>query len=259
MNANVNADLCVDPFGGSPIINQSCSFSYENGGGTGGGSSDSPIGEQVRDELASDDKAQAIALLDAENEEWANKVLVATYIDMQEDSNALAKLALIPQDTPENIAFHTLYTSLIGGINNGRTMDKKTVIEEIAADNNPTNAALAESALALYFGKSFNRKATPIGISKSEPISESPDFVLYPNPASSTVNIGLRKTLASNAAQISIYNLQGQLMQMTELPIHSRLQVDVSRLPNGVYYCKIKGYLKRKNLLSYISFSSILL
>ena len=59
---------------------------------------------------------------------------------------------------------------------------------------------------------------------------EALDFAIYPNPASTTVQIsGLIGT------ELAIYSVQGQLMQQETMGQHT-ISMDVSELPRGMYF-----------------------
>lgn len=61
-------------------------------------------------------------------------------------------------------------------------------------------------------------------------------FAIYPNPASSNVNIVL--PIAATSEHLSITNMQGQLINhWSKVPINNR--IDVADLPNGVYFLSI--------------------
>ncbi|MBD0822684.1 T9SS type A sorting domain-containing protein [Aestuariibaculum marinum] len=67
----------------------------------------------------------------------------------------------------------------------------------------------------------------------------SQDFVLFPNPAQSSVNLKF-KSGTNNNLDISIYNIQGKLVLRTQKIIeNSHLQLDVSNLSHGFYFLKV--------------------
>lgn len=61
-----------------------------------------------------------------------------------------------------------------------------------------------------------------------------PDIEVYPNPASSTLNIK-----GQNMQLISIYNTDGKLVYSTDGHTSDLKQVDVSRFAAGQYYVKV--------------------
>ena len=73
------------------------------------------------------------------------------------------------------------------------------------------------------------------------------DFSLYPNPAGETLNIELGEFLKSSSVQIVIFdNIGGEVyVQRFRLPESGRLQLDIDKLPPGVYNLKIANTSQR--------------
>jgi hypothetical protein len=67
---------------------------------------------------------------------------------------------------------------------------------------------------------------------------------LYPNPASSQVNVLIASEERVNAGW-KIANLQGQILLQGDVPGNSILQIDVSKFKPGVYLFQIKGTIHR--------------
>lgn len=69
-------------------------------------------------------------------------------------------------------------------------------------------------------------------------ISESSihaDFIAYPNPAESFINVELKSEYAKNAS-VQLYNLMGEkLMELTDLKTNLQ-KIDVTKLPAGGYF-----------------------
>ncbi len=71
------------------------------------------------------------------------------------------------------------------------------------------------------------------------------ELEVYPNPSSEKVFINLTgKTLASEKAELNIYNSQGQLVKNTYIKMNSDNQVDVGDLNKGAYLFLVKHGLK---------------
>ena len=73
---------------------------------------------------------------------------------------------------------------------------------------------------------------------------------LYPNPTASQLNIELTLE-AADGITISVFNLMGTLLANEDLGEiqHSKLQLDLSSLENGIYLVQItgsKGTVNRK-------------
>jgi hypothetical protein len=67
---------------------------------------------------------------------------------------------------------------------------------------------------------------------------------LYPNPASSQVNVLIASEERVNAGW-KIANLQGQILLQGDVPGNSISQIDVSKFKPGVYLFQIKGTIHR--------------
>ena len=67
------------------------------------------------------------------------------------------------------------------------------------------------------------------------------DFLLYPNPAISNVNIALNEAAAEDM-QVQVINQMGQIVGTTRLIKGMQLiKLDISKLPKGIYSVKITG------------------
>jgi hypothetical protein len=72
------------------------------------------------------------------------------------------------------------------------------------------------------------------------PLSRNLPPSLFPNPASSMINLDLR-TENNSVTQIRILNMQGQAVQNTNAqPVQGKIQISVSELPAGIYQVEIK-------------------
>jgi hypothetical protein len=66
------------------------------------------------------------------------------------------------------------------------------------------------------------------------------EVVLYPNPTRSTVTIEMNNTFTG----VDVLNMQGQVLMHSDYPT-----VDLSAMPNGVYFFKINGVNKVHKLI----------
>jgi hypothetical protein len=64
-------------------------------------------------------------------------------------------------------------------------------------------------------------------------------FNIYPNPASSVVNIEIKPTIEKQ--KVSIYSTSGQLVKLTEVTESGMVRIDISDLRKGFYLVEIKN------------------
>ncbi|MBA4313164.1 MAG: hypothetical protein C0417_11105 [Chlorobiaceae bacterium] len=68
--------------------------------------------------------------------------------------------------------------------------------------------------------------------------------LIYPNPTQGTFSVDFLDPLNSQTS-ITIYNILGQMIYSKSFfaPYHEQMQIDISKLPSGVYYLHVKsGY-----------------
>jgi len=63
-------------------------------------------------------------------------------------------------------------------------------------------------------------------------------LTIYPNPAGEFVNIRITSENVRQA-EMSIYNMLGQEITRMKITTNSNIQLQVSDLPAGMYYCKV--------------------
>lgn len=102
----------------------------------------------------------------------------------------------------------------------------------------PIITAQTSSNFQEFWGVTYNDiSAVHTGVTRINPA----DFDLYPNPASTSVNIDFAKTLDDNYA-IKIYNNLGQVISQSEINAGAdNVQIDVSDIPKGAYYISLEG------------------
>jgi hypothetical protein len=72
-------------------------------------------------------------------------------------------------------------------------------------------------------------------LSTQDLLLEEADLNLYPNPASSTVNLSIAG-LTDSISEINVYSVNGKLVKHMSFSDHlSSFELDVNDLPNGVY------------------------
>lgn len=90
-------------------------------------------------------------------------------------------------------------------------------------------------------GLSFYRGITPEPIGIPEPLVKAGiQVLLYPNPASELVTISIDQELGFGFLQIEIQSIDGKHCYTSgNVPLGENLQVPVSSLVPGIYFCKI--------------------
>lgn len=103
---------------------------------------------------------------------------------------------------------------------------------------NTNNPAQPHGGIELTFGSEVS----------VNPLARSLSPLLFPNPASSMINLDLR-TENNSATKIRILNMQGQSVQsLNAQPIQGKIQIPVSELPAGIYQVEIKQNLRTDHL-----------
>lgn len=69
------------------------------------------------------------------------------------------------------------------------------------------------------------------------------DFLVYPNPSSGLYNINFGSN-PINSAELKIYNLKGQLIQLEEFHKTTKGSFDIGKFPKGIYF--VKGIIDDK-------------
>jgi len=143
------------------------------------------------------------------------------YSPMTDTSDATHDLLLPAGNFSPDPPFSGHYTHLSKF---GETMVKYTLFERGNLDNSVSVVVIFKYSLTGIEDNSFN------DISFSN---------VYPNPATSTVNFDYKLSSNSNAT-ISIVNLLGNVVKRSNLnPASNKISIDVSNLPQGVYFYSI--------------------
>ncbi|MBS1565736.1 MAG: T9SS type A sorting domain-containing protein, partial [Bacteroidetes bacterium] len=112
------------------------------------------------------------------------------------------------------------------------TPGQRDRMRALFAPGGPRHALLSSAALT----------GTPNGLAPAAELFHMPDGIsvaLYPNPASSTINIKTDNTVDCSGKTICVYNRVGQLLYSSRLSQDEH--IDISRWNNGVYFVSITG------------------
>jgi|GEM_PF-5695704 len=218
---------------------------------------DDDIAGDIRGNIRGGEFGLVVAQLENLNIEWSNKVLVGTYIGQNDSLKAVEKLAMIPQDSEENIAFHEVFTALIEGGSedvgkqeHGRQIlleyaDKRKDYTEAYPQEGDINTTLAETALTFLEGKLYDRSSVTFvpkrpSLTENKIENQSSLFNVMPNPAKNQIQLSIfDKDKLPKSFVVDIYNLQGVLQNRWTLRKEERLSVDISMLNNGLYIVHI--------------------
>ncbi len=83
-----------------------------------------------------------------------------------------------------------------------------------------------------------------LGMDEFKTVSENL-ISLYPNPVRQTLHLDLSNVEEGN---ISIFNMQGQLLHTQEVSHQPTLTVEVGHLPKGVYFCRYNHVEKTETI-----------
>jgi hypothetical protein len=86
----------------------------------------------------------------------------------------------------------------------------------------------------VYFNFNYKYAGTASGIKETDNLIE---LVIFPNPATSALQIQLQRPVSQATA--SIFNTSGQLQDIHYLNNTDRGKIDIQNLPNGIYYIQI--------------------
>ncbi|MGB0931273.1 MAG: T9SS type A sorting domain-containing protein [Chitinophagales bacterium] len=190
------------------------------------------------------DRACAIQLLTAQDEEWSKRLLVATYLNKKETTTANNLLATLPSHHAQALQYHNLMDLLLNYPLDANT--ESNLLSLAANAHDDYIQTLAESALSIYFGHQFIRSANPIdlnGHNKKAPTESSllPVLQLQPNPATNQIDISIQnRAVFSSDLTISIYDTNGTHWRTISMAENqTQLYLDVTDLPMGMYFCRL--------------------
>ena len=93
--------------------------------------------------------------------------------------------------------------------------------------------------------KLLSKFADSTSVTSVENISEESDFIIYPNPASTSLSV-----ISSEARNLLIYNSLGQEIRKAKL-FEGKNIITLSDLPEGIYFCKIfsEGFIETEKII----------
>ena len=127
------------------------------------------------------------------------------------------------------------------------TIGQSQRMRALFAPGGPRNKLLYSTALT----------ATPLaGVNPAnvKPVAvATPAFTvsLYPNPASSFINIKADESVSLAGKTVSIYNRVGQLLYTGVLQSEQQ-GIDISRWENGIYFVRINGLATTKAMTKFV-------
>jgi hypothetical protein len=244
--AVTDADFCFPGIG--TFKNTSCTVDFPTDPWSGGcawagnGGNNANLQATIYRLLQTEETDSLLALLNCLNTDWAIRMLVGTYTDNRNFTQALALLALLP-NTPENTEFATIYTAIINelqGNTTGRTIPTKTILEKMAATQRRSQPnVLAETALASYFGYDYTRSFETEKTASLPTNATAKSFSIIPNPAQDVVTIVFATEVASNTT-FTIYDINGKATTSVAVSkATQQLNLNISQLASGIYYCRL--------------------
>jgi len=80
-----------------------------------------------------------------------------------------------------------------------------------------------------------------LGTEIEKPVAGKGDIRVYPNPASSEVNIAVTLPNAEGRATVEVYDIAGRMVKSTSAVMvgHEPYRLDVSNLPSGIYLLRV--------------------
>ncbi len=95
----------------------------------------------------------------------------------------------------------------------------------------------------------YDLGAAPVGgtcwpLNTSDLNTETPYLLIYPNPASSQLTVELNHS-GIKQSNYSLYNTMGQVLISGEINPYHKVSIDISGLPNGIYFIKCEGVIKK--------------
>lgn len=92
-------------------------------------------------------------------------------------------------------------------------------------------------ALSYYHLSNGEVWGTPLDYTSIKPISQQYNLAVYPNPANDYLNIDSEVEIE----QVSIFNVNGQLLQTEKVGMSLTHGLNISQLTDGVYYLQVIG------------------
>jgi len=198
--------------------------------------------EIARWHLMEGDMEGAIAAMDSLHHEIGNKILVPTYTFTGDSLAAVETLSLIPQDTPENIAFHQYWDAMIEVVlgeddGDGKTAAAQEYLASISADEFDSNHCLFDNFVASKEGHIIDREPESDG---DAPLfeEEADGYInIAANPGSGHYFISWKENEKSSPpAQLQVLDSYGKIVYTASDILYGKTNINISHLPSGSYY-----------------------
>lgn len=176
----------------------------------------------------------------------------ALYNDWQNYVNNIPNIiSLTTEQSNELNSYKSMYSLLINAMNNGRnyanlTQTEVSQLNTIAVAANNTSNQFAKNFLIEFYGFQFgsnSNQKTGIPVNKIESSavvkSGSDAILIYPNPASGTLNIRVEDELVNQSMEVGFYNNIGTLVKYYKLNINKLNSINIQEIPSGVYHIHV--------------------
>lgn len=139
--------------------------------------------------------------------------------------------------------------SLIGSISGGNTQfsdytapigDVYYQIEAVKSTPTSIKEGLEKSNNVIISSKSNIATNANNILGLEELNADLSNFSIYPNPTKDNFVIDIESQTPRNSLKIKIYNLTGEIIK-TNILQHNKQNVDISNLPNGIYYLELSS------------------
>lgn len=211
--------------------------------------------KKMRFYVESDDKAAAVSLLNSIANDNAKRLLIPYYIEEGDFVVAQSLLDDLPQNSPEEQNYYSLYTIYKNVYESGRNIWEMTAAEELVVRNIANSGTAttfdAQAVLYLAYGEEFpiELPALPTFLEteiqqqltitfKTDHLADVDKCKIYPNPTQNYLliehNLGVDET-----ATFLLYDTQGQLLQQQPISGQGNEQLSLTDVSAGMYYYKI--------------------
>lgn len=200
--------------------------------------------QMLYDYIQQEQSDSLLLLLQCIDEEWTQKLLIATYVDAGQYDMASSELQKLDSTIVENAEFIALYTALMDSTlssnEGGRIATALAQTQQIANNANSHHKTLAEAVLSIYRNADYVRHGEPISWKDTNNGLDSPvGFSIVPNPSTGDITIVLNKT-TTIAQNLYVYDMSGRLVQTLIVPANTeQISVTLQHLPSGMYYCRL--------------------
>lgn len=193
-------------------------------------------------------------LLRTDGSLYAARALVGWYLKQGNTIQAQAILDSLPATTVDAQWFKDLQTLNIQRADSTAfsLQPQQEAMLYAIANSQSSQSAYAQALLSLLKGETFSLPVPPDEVSgkTSTPVRKIPKLKqsdletlqLIPNPARNRITVYIPRTTAGIAAELELYNLQGNsVWKHSLLPGQRVAQTDLPSLPKGIYIVHLKG------------------